>query len=190
MNWDDIGDAIQAAVANASGVTTIWKHQDVNAPLPDYVAISLGGIMPLGIDYLKTSQDLTRPAGEEVKLEIKGQREVPLEVECFTTVATSGKNLAALSLCARTIAGLLLPSSKGILQKQAISVFDFGQAQWIPDVPSTKFRGRAIATVRCYMRPPTVEEYVGYIARVKGTIYEHGTANGGTTGTVRAFDSG
>lgn len=186
MSWDDVGDAIQKAVERASGVTTIWKHQDSNAPSGDYVAISLGSIQTLGIDYVRTSQDLTRPLGEEIKLEVLGVAEVPLEIECFTTSGTtSGREAAALALCSKTVRGLLLPSVRSILKKKAVAPFDNGTAQWIPDIPSTKFRGRAISTVRCNMRPPSVAEYTGYIARVRGTFH----AFYGNTGYTGTFDS-
>ncbi len=189
MNWDDVGNAIQAAVARSSGVTTIWKDQNVNAPALDYVAIRLGSIESLGIDYLRTKQDLTRPRGEEFKLEVIGIREVPLEIECFTAFSVGGQNMAALSLCERTKNGLLLPSIRGLLKAQAVSPFDPGPTLWIPDIPSTKFRGRAVCTVRCYMRPPSFPEYVGYISRIRGTVYVHGTASGGSSGTAFTIDS-
>jgi len=179
VNWDDVGDAIQAAVERAAGgPPVIWKDQNRNAPGVPYVTIRLGGPITLGIDYLAQSQDLTRPVGTEIKLEVRGQREVPLEIECFTDASVSGRSDSALALCSTILASLLLPSVRAILTAQHVSPFDPGQPNWIPDVPSTNFRGRAVATVRCYMPPPTAAEYVGYIARVSGTITVSGGAGG------------
>lgn len=187
MSWDAIGDAIQAAIARASGGSTvIWKHQDRSAPLLDYVAISLGGMLTLGIDYLQTSFDDTRPRGQEVQLLVRGRREVPLEIECFTNQAVSGRQGAATVLCSTILAGLLLPSVRQMFTDAGVSPFDPGTVNWIPDVPSTKFRGRAVATVRCYMPPPTVAEYVGYIERVSGDVTVQGGAGGDRT---EPFDS-
>lgn len=177
MNWDDVGDAIQAAITRASGLDAskvIWKNQNRNAPGLDYVTIRLGGPITLGIDYIHTSQNLTRAAGQEIKMEVRGQREVPLEIECFTQHHISGESGAALELCSRILASLLLPSVRAILTKQNISPFDPGPPNWIADIPSTAFRGRAVATVRCYMPAPTVAEYVGYISRVSGTVTVQG----------------
>lgn len=182
MNWDDVGDAIQQAVERAAGgITTIWKDQNRNAPGVPYVTVRLGGPITLGIDYIRTSQDLTRVQGQEIKMEVRGQREVPLEIECFTKEHVSGRQGAALELCSRVLAGLTLPSVRAILNAQDIAPFDPGAPNWIPDIPSTNFRGRAVATVRCYMPPPTAVEYAGYIDRVSGTVVVKGGLSGDVT---------
>jgi len=189
MSWNDVADAIQAAVARASGLDAgqvVWKDQDRGQPLTDYVALRLGGGITLGVDYIQTSTDLTRAPGQEVELKVRGRREVPLEVECFTSESVSGRAGSALELCSRIMAGLTLPSVRAILAAQDVSPFDPGTPNWIPDVPSTRFRGRAVATVRCYMPPPTVVEYAGFIERVSGTVTIQGGANGDQTQT---FDS-
>jgi hypothetical protein len=188
MNWDDVGDAIQAAFARASGLSSeqvIWKDQNRTAPAPPYMTLRLGGPLTLGIDYLSTTFDDSRPRGQEVELRVRGMREVPLEVECFTTESVSGRSNSALALCARTLTSLVLPSVRQLLAAQDVSPFDPGTPQWIPDVPSTHFRGRAVATVRCYMPPPTAVEYVGYIERFSGEVHAVG-AGGGED--VFAFD--
>jgi len=189
MSWNDVGDAIQAAIVRASGLAAsqvVWKDQDRGQPLTDYVALRLGGGITLGIDYIQSSTDLTRPLGQEIELKVRGRREVPLEVECFTSESVSSRSGSALELCSRIMAGLTLPSVRAILAAQDVSPFDPGTPNWIPDVPSTRFRGRAVATVRCYMPPPTAVEYVGFIARVSGTVTIQGGANGDQTQT---FDS-
>lgn len=189
MNWDDTGDAIQQAVERASGTTVIWKGQNVDAPGAEYIAIALGDMSEIGVPYERVSQDLTRPRGEEMEIQVFSSLECTLELECFTASAVSSKNAAALSLLTRAVIGLWLPSIKAILQRQAISIYDASPVQWIPDVPSTNFRGRSVCTLSVYMRPPTVHEYVGYIERVRGTVTVHGTASGGSSGTSWPFDS-
>lgn len=190
MSWDDVGDAIQAAIAKASGLApgqVIWKDQDGNAPLLDYVAISLGGPIQLGIDYLAQDFDETRPRGQEFRLRVQGTREVPLEIECFTASAITGRQASALYLCTKILAALVLPSVRELMAAQDVVPFDPGAPQWIPDVPSTTFRGRAVATVRCYMPVPTVEEYVGYIERVTGTV---SALDAGNVVLTAPFDTG
>jgi hypothetical protein len=189
MSWDDVGDAIQAAIVRASGLgagQVIWKGQNRSQLATDYVTLQLGGPITLGIDYIQTSTDLSRPAGQEIELRARGRREYPLEVECFTTQAISARSNSALELCSRLLLALTLPSVRAILTAQDVSPFDPGTPQWIPDVPSTRFRGRAVATVRCYMPPPTAVEYVGYIERMSGTVTMHGGVNGDS---VQSFDS-
>lgn len=189
MSWDDVGNAIQAAIVQASGLTpgqVLWKDQDINAPVLDYVAISLGGPIQLGIDFLAQDFDATRPRGQEFRLRVTGTREVPLEIECFTASAVTGRQASALYLCTRVLAALVLPSVRELMAAQDVVPFDPGQPNWIPDVPSTQFRGRAVATVRCYMPCPTVEEYVGYIERVTGTV---SAVDAGNVVLTRPFDT-
>lgn len=69
------------------------------------------------------------------------------------------------------------------LRKAGLSTFDSDPVQWIPDIPSARFRGRAVTTVRCYVPVQDCFEYVGYIATVSGRIYPTGyAAVSGTSG--------
>lgn len=189
MNWDDVGDAIQQAVSLSSGVTTVWKYQNMNAPALPYVAISIGSMLALGIDYTRASFDITRPNGQEFKFEVKGIREIALEIEAFTASSVAGRQAAALALCSQTCQGLLLTNPNSILAAQAVAPFDFGPVQWVPDVVGVGFRGRAHATVRCYARPPTVVEYAGYIARVTGQVNVFGMTSSPSGYSTFGFDT-
>lgn len=180
IDWRQWEDAFQAAIARASGLPVtqvVWKHGNVNAPPLDYVALSLGGSTTIGIDYIRQTYDGTRAQGQEFELAVQGEREVPLEIECFT-VATNTE-AAARALAERSRSALLLPSVRGILTAVGVSPFDPGSVRWIPDVVSAGFRGRASCSVRCYMPAPHIAEYVGYIASVRGTM----TVLDGPTGT-------
>lgn len=190
MNWDDVGDAIQRAIEIAANIgpgKIVWKGQDVGSPILPYVAINIPSIIPMGIDYIQTSQDLGRPRGQEIELRVRGLREVGVEIECFTDSAVTSRSASAQALCSTILARLILPSIRTILAAQDVSFFDYGAPRWIPDVPSTRFRGRAISMVRGYMPPPTAVEYVGYIDRFTGSIIA--SASVGATATVHAFDS-
>jgi hypothetical protein len=191
VSWDDVGDALQDAIQRASGLPAgrvIWKNQDRSAPPLDYVAIDLGTMLPVGIDGLQTSFNGSRPRGQEVKIQTLGTRECALTVECFTEVATSGKERSALVLCSRIYSGLLLPSIQTILSRADVSVWDVSSINWIPDVPSRGFRGRAIGNLTCYMPAPTAAEYTGYIERMSGTVTVLG-ANGSPSGITQPFDT-
>jgi hypothetical protein len=189
VSWDQVGDALQQAIDRASGLpagSTVWKNQDRNAHALDYVAIDLTSMLTIGIDAVTPSFNPDRVRGQEIKIETSGQRECSLSVECFTSVATSGKNAAALALCSRIYSGLLLPSNRAILSAADVSVFDVSSVLWIPDVPGRAFRGRAVGTLRCYMPAPTAQEYVGYIERMSGTVYANFA---GVTGIAQPFDT-
>jgi hypothetical protein len=191
VSWDDVGDAIQDAIQRASGLAAgrvIWKNQDINARQLDYVAIDLGGMIPIGIDGLITSTNTNRPRGEEIQISTIGVRECSLSVECFTASAISGREASAMVLCSKIYSGMLLPSIRAILYRADVSVFDVSQISWIPDVPSRSFRGRAVGELRCYMPAPTVSEYAGYIERVSGTVTVLG-AVGSPSGITRPFDT-
>lgn len=198
VSWDDVGDAIHQAVVRSSGLDpqkVVWKDQDRSAPPADYIALRLDNLLTRGLAREKISQDLTRPPGQEIKIERQGGwKEITLELEAFTSVATSSRRLAALSLASRAVDGLGLPSTHQLLRRYAVSIYDWNNPiQWIPDVPSVNFRGRALATLGLYVPGDLVVEYVGYIARARGTAVITGVATGvsGSSGTALAvsFDS-
>lgn len=179
---------MQRAVAKASGLTAdrvTWSYQSVNEPSLNHIVINFGGEKVIGIDRIHTTQDLTRQNGMEIKQEVQGVREVPFNLECFTT-ATSGES-AARRLLELTRSKLRLDSIRYGLRKAGVSPFDPGPVDYVPDVPATKFRGRAVCMIRCYVPVTACFEYVGYIARVVGTIFPQGLIG---TPTSYPFDSG
>jgi hypothetical protein len=171
MSWEDIEDAMHAAVVKASGFSedqVAWSYQNVNEPTLPHIIITFGGEIVIGIDRVSATTDLSRANEQEVKLEVRGVREVPFEIECFTP-ETSG------SAAARRVAELIrsrmrLTDIRYPLRNVGLCPFDSSQVGWIPDIPSAKFRGRATCTLRCYVPVTDCIEYVGYIARVKGTV--------------------
>lgn len=190
MSWEDIEDAMQEAVVKASMLASsqvTWSYQNRNEPALDHVVITFGGERVLGIDRIATTQNLSRPNGQEIKQEIRGVREVPFEIECFTA-ATSGST-AARRLATLIATRFRLPDIRYPLRKVGVSPFDAGPVKYIPDIPTVTFRGRATCTIRCYVPVQDCYEYTGYIARVLGTVYPTGFgASHGTSGI--AFDSG
>lgn len=180
MSWEETEDALQEAIARASGYSSdrvIWKHQNKGAPPLDYIALSLGGALQVGQDYIKETQDLTKPNGQEIKLEVKGLRELALEIEVFTSSVT--KEASARAIAERTRSALLLPTIEWILDDVGVSAFDTtGLVNWIPDLPAAKFRGRAHVTIRLYMPLQDIVEYCGYIASVQGETTIEGASSG------------
>jgi len=188
MDWDTTRNAIHEAITKASGLPAekiLWAWQNIDAPALDYISIALGSTITIGQDFIQTSTDADRPNGQEIALSVEGVREVSLEIHCFST-STADKN-DALARAERTRTGLLLPSVRFLLNKVGVSPFDQGSVKYLPEIANAGFRGRGIATVRCYMPAPTVVEYAGYIAHVTGTITSTGGAN--PSPDIRTFEA-
>ena len=178
MSWDDVGNTIVAAVRAASALPAsrvVWKHQNYNAPPQTYVTINLPTILEKGQDWIETTTDLNRPRGQEVEIKVRGIREVSLELECFTDQSVSGDGQSAVSKLLEITTRLRLPGVRALLQEQGVSPFETGRINWIPDIPGTNFRGRAVCSIRCYIPLPSYAEYAGFIERVIGSFTSEGT---------------
>lgn len=176
--WTQVHDAIQAAVAQASGLPAsqvIWKYQNFDAPALDYVAMAFSSLGVVGIDALVPSYDGTRPAGQEIALTVTGVRELPLNVECFS--ASTADSSDALSRAEIIRTSMVLPSIRDQLAAVGVSAFDPQPVQYVPDVVAVGFRGRATMTVRCYVPAPLAQDLVGYIKTVNGTATISGEAS-------------
>lgn len=188
MGWTEVRDAIQGAVVRASGLAAdkvIWKPLNAGSPPLNYVALGLSGLMTHGIDYILSSTDLGRPDGEQIKLEVKGDREVILEIECFT--ASTADSSDALALAEKIRTSFTLPSIQALLDAADVSPFDFPPVDYAPDVPNTTFRGRSMARIHCYVPPEAVFEYTTWIESVSGIV----TVSGSTPDPKYvAFDTG
>lgn len=189
MSWKDIEDAMQAAVVEASRLPAdkvYWSYQDRNEQVDDYAVITFGGGVQVGQDWITSTTDLTRPAGQEILRQVHGTREVPFQIEVFTT-DTDGDGAA------RHIAELIrgrfrLDSIRRRVRRAGISPFDSSPVTYVPDILAAKFRGRSVLTLRCYVPLIDCFEYVGYVARVRGWIRPEGAIlYSGTSGIP--FDS-
>lgn len=176
MSWTEIQNAVQEQFAIAGGLPAdkvIWQFQNADRPTYPYAALTIGTILTVGQDYVETTYDAARLPGQEIKQEVRGMRDVALELEVFTG-PTVGDN-AAVFIAERIRTALLLPSVREPLFVAGIAPFDPGPVQYLPTISQIKFQGRATCTIRCYMGVQDVAEYTTYIARVSGTI----TAQGG-----------
>lgn len=182
MGWTEIHNAVRAAVVLASGYPAgkvIWKAQNANAPVLDYIALKFNTPRSIGQDYVKSSYDGTRPPGQEIELTTAGFREVSLELECFTSSTTDANDAMAILDAVRT--AMILPSVQAAMDAAEVSPFDTSATiAYAPDVPTANFRGRATHSIRCYVPAPLVSEYTTYISTLSGTV----TASGGPNGPV------
>jgi hypothetical protein len=189
MSWEDVENVMQAAIVTASRLSAdrvTWSYQNVNEPEQSHVVITFGGSVNASQDWIRNTQDLSRPKGQEMRQQIRGVRDVPFDIDVFTD-ATSGSG-AARHLADLIRTRLRLDSIRLELRRYGISPFDtFGAVNWIPDIPTVNFRGRATLTIRCYVPVDDCDEYVGYIARVQGLIAPSGL---GGTGLIPSGQTG
>jgi len=171
VGWTEIHNATQAAIVLASGLPSgkvLWKFQNANAPLQPYIAMKFTPSKTVGQDYKRYDLDLARPLGTEYKVSIAGTREVTLEIEAFTDSTADSSD--ALSLLEQVKSAFLLDGVMAALDAVELSVFDPGPVNYLPDVPTVNFRGRAVCSVRCYVPAIRAVEYAGYIATVTGKV--------------------
>jgi hypothetical protein len=187
VSWVDVQDAMHASIVQASGYpkdSVVWSYQNVGERDMPYVRIHFGGeTMVDGLDWIKRTTDLTRPRGQEIKQEVQGVREVPLMFEVFTS-ETLG-DTAARRVAERIRAKMLLESIRDRLARANVVAFGSSGVEYLPTIYGANFRGRAVCTLRCYVPVMDCYEYVGYIARVRGTV----RATDGVTTYTRTFDS-
>lgn len=195
LTWQAVQDALFAAIVSASGLADdriLWSFQDVDEPAldnpitggnanPAYVKLSLPTIATRGQDWLQIDYDATRAPGQEIEQRPTGFREVPLEIQVFTSSTADGT--AANFLAEQIRTGLLLPSIRDALAAVGVTPFDPGPVNFVPDVVSANFRGRATCTVRLYVPAIALSEFTTYIAEVAGTITTTGGKQPNPTAT-------
>lgn len=190
MSWSDVENAVHLVVTRASGLDpdrVTWSYQSVNETEFDHIVINFGAVLGIGVDRIKTTQNLSRPNGQEIMQEVRGVREVSLDLEAYTSAVTG--DAAARQLLETVRSKLRLESNIFELRRVQMSIFDASApVQWVPYIPSARFRGRATLNLRCYIPVMDAREYVGYIARVRGYFYPTPwTGPSGSSGV--AFDS-
>lgn len=191
MSWEDIENAMQQSVVDASGLATdrvYWSYQNRGEEEGDFAVITFGDSMTSGMDWLSSKTDLSRPNGYEILRQVSGTREVNFRVECFTTDTSGDGSARRLADIIRT--KFRLESIRTRIRRANVSPFDSGPVQYVPDIVNAKFRGRAFVNIRCYVPVVDCFEYVGYIARVRGLMYPIGLiSSSGATGPGIPFDS-
>lgn len=168
--WEGYELAIRAWV-QASGLfddaKIIRAEQDGPRPTVPFAEVRVGDEVALGAcDALETTFDDAAPAGEEVTLTARGQRDLTVTVRVFTNRATGADSARALA--SKLQVSLRLPSVKGILREGGLTCWDQGSVSQIPAILDTKWEGRASLSIRCYAEE-TASEKVGYVETVRLT---------------------
>ena len=179
--WAQIFAAIEAAITTLTGLTVIWSWQNYNAPPLNYVRVGIGSAATVGQDWIQEWQTGSSTPNEEFALTVGGLREVALQIEAFSASTVETEAAAtSLSIVDTVTAGLYLPSIRAALNAVGFTPFAPGPTNYIPDVVSTGFRGRAVCDVRSYLPARMVEEYATFIASVALDANVSGTGNGTT----------
>lgn len=169
MDWTAIEDALHAWVVASTGYASnrvLWRDQNANAKVADRITLHLNGPIVLGCDELGSSTDLLQPAGQEITLSVRGDREWSLQVECFTGDTTTTSDAKSILSKLQTVGQL--PSKLALLDAQGISLFDLGSVQYTPEIREVAYQGRALLLMRFYSRDVATEK-TGYIAEVEVT---------------------
>lgn len=175
MSWEDIEEAMQAAVVDASQLAAdkvYWSYQDYNEEDGDYVVITFGGAQTVGQDFIRRTFDASRPNGQELREDVMGTREVPFQIEVFTSEIYG--ETAARQRAERIRTAMRLSGIRQRLRRVNVSPFDPGPVSWVPDILAAEFRGRAVTTIRCYVPVLDCFSYVGYISRLKVRVTPSG----------------
>jgi hypothetical protein len=120
-------------------------------------------VQPLGDDYVWSNFKASpaRASGSEIELQVVGDRECSLMVQCYT--AAEYGSSSARQLLQRAQMALWLPSQDVLFGP--ISIFDVQAIQDVPVVLEAGFQGRAAFRVRFYVRD-TYSEFTTWIQTV------------------------
>lgn len=166
-NWSDAEDAIRVAVKTAAGFAdsqVIWANQNGPQPGGDYITLLMGGTLALGIDADPHDYSSGGDAGQEITLQVLGNREFTLTAQGFTA-STVGAS-AARALMSKVQTRLSLGSIREGLGEAGLSCFDSGSVSYVPGIKGTGFEGRAVWTSRWYLLE-SASELTGYIASME-----------------------
>ena len=100
MSWTDLRDAMQGAVAAASGLAgsaVIWKFQDSNQPpATRYIALTVSPASNPGQDGIQATYVGGADPLVDMRLDVIGLRELTLALEVFSASVADDDDAAAL----------------------------------------------------------------------------------------------
>lgn len=168
-DWEAVEDAMQARVAQASGLQVEWANQnEFVQPQGDYLTIT----KPTGsggnalTEVRTSSTDLLQPAGSEVELRVSALNEFSMRVQAFTGASTG--NAAALAVLSNMRLRLRLESARAALAAAGLVLVEMGPVRDLAGIAGTRWQGRAAMELR-FRLVETEAERVGYIATAEVT---------------------
>jgi len=141
----------------------VWSEQDIPRLATPYITMRMGDLVPLGsTDEVNHTYDATQPNGQEIEIEIKGQRSFALSLQCFG----DGPNQSARQILSNVQTALGLPSVMGILEAAGLSSYDKTPIQNVTALLETAFEPRAVTSIYFYCSE-AVSERTTYIESVE-----------------------
>lgn len=170
LDWGALENAIRQWILATGLVTTekvILAGQDGPRPAVPFFEVRLGDMEAVGAaDARSEDYDSGAPAGQEITETVRGMREFPVFIRCFTTSAVGSSSARALLSQVQTALGL--PDVRDIIRAAGMTCWDTGRVQTLPAVLDTKWEGRATLTVRMYAEEHAIQK-TGYIDTVEVT---------------------
>lgn len=169
--WEPIEDAIHAWVVASTGLAAervIWADQNADAPDNPFVSIRIGDLVPVGaVDETVEVHRPELPAGSDLEQRVSGVRDFTVALQAFTD-ETHG-SASARALLGRAQMGLRRPSLRAALHEAGLVPWDdAGAVQNLTALDVADFEGRAVLSVRFYVREEELE-YVSWIGSVTAT---------------------
>lgn len=171
--WSTIRAALVTWLQGSSATSlgagkVLWAGQNGVQVQGDHATLRIASVTSLGLrDEVQPSTDLGRPAGEEVALTAKAQREFIVSVQVITAKPVDGAGTSdAMALASKARDSLALGSVCAAFDAAGFCVVDPGQLLDVGAVLDSEFLGRAAFDLRC-RTAGEVAEYTGYIATVE-----------------------
>jgi hypothetical protein len=153
-SWAALEDSIRTWVVASTGLPAadvIWAEQTGARPLTGaFATLKLGALIPLGaVDEVVSNYDATRPAHQEIELQVRALRECGISAQFFSPEVTG--NTSARAYAQKAQSGLALPSVRAALADVGLSPFDRGSVQVLNALIGTKWEARALLEPRFYV---------------------------------------
>lgn len=170
IDWSAIEKALVAWLEDATGCPVLVADQRAPQPSPPYVTLRIDGPEVVGSDEIRVSSDLAQDPGEEVRLELRGQRTFTASINVYsqqrpTASAPYDHAKSARHLAESIQASLALPSALASLYAAGLSVVAAGPVQNLTFLQDADHVERMQMDVRL-ATASSVSERTGYIATV------------------------
>lgn len=170
IGWADIEKALVDWLGTATGCPVLLSDQRAPQPSRPYVTLRLDGPEVVGTDELRASTDLDQDPGEEVRLELRGQRTFTASINVYSQQRPSNAHpydhtKSARHLAESIQASLALPSALASLYAAGLSVVAAGPVQNLTFLQDADHVERMQMDVRL-ATASSVSERTGYIATV------------------------
>lgn len=176
IDFEGIRNAIHSCIERATGLLTVWQTQNAPAPESPYATLAfITGPLPISdTPEVRDDTDLTRAAGQEVRLQAAVQCSFVLSVQFFVKgIDGANPSCDAMSYATKALLVLSLPSYIQALNAVNVSVAQITGPRNLNALVGSEYESRAGFDVT-FNGMLVLSEYVGYIQRVHAVSTELG----------------